>query len=254
MKRTLLTLAVSLGIAFSLGAEVTLIGRRGCSGGVENSVEAYREAVNRGFKMIEGHVRLTADSVFVTSHDGKTNRLGGALAVEKSSLADLKAETYTQTREDSVSYTGGRIATVAEFLEICRDGGATAVLHLKNIPKADDPSRLPELMALIDSVSSRPNVLVLTGSPVYARFLHDRYPDQPLMLQVEKNWRELHPLAVELGAPVELEASLLTPEMLELYRSTSTPICVWTVNDPSQAATLEAQGIRYIVTDTLRPL
>ncbi len=118
----------------SAAADPVLIGRRGCAGGVENSVEAYREAVKRGYTMIEGHVRVTADSVFVTSHDGKTARLGGALKVEESPYAALKAERYTQTREDSVTYTGS-ICTVADFLCICRDGGATAVLHLKAFPK-----------------------------------------------------------------------------------------------------------------------
>ncbi|MDE6557292.1 MAG: hypothetical protein K2K55_10075 [Duncaniella sp.] len=252
MKRYILTLSGLL-LALTLSAQATLIGRRGCSGGVENSVEAYRAAIDRGFKMIEGHVRLTADSVFVTSHDGKTARLGGALTVEKSSLSDLKKETYAQTREDSVRYTGAHIATVAEFLDICRVGGVTAVLHLKNIPKADDTSRLPELVSLIDSVSSRPDVMILTSSPEYARFIRKNYPDLPLMLQVEKKWAELHPLAVELGVPVDLEVSLVTPEMLALYGSTGTPVCVWTVNDPAQAALLEKMGIAYIITDTLVP-
>ena len=117
MKKFRLPLLVTL-LAASLAAtaaEPVLIGRRGCAGGVENSAEAYREAVKRGFKMIEGHVRVTADSVFVTSHDGKTARLGGNLKVEGSNYADLKAERYTQTREDSVTYTG-TICTVEDFL------------------------------------------------------------------------------------------------------------------------------------------
>lgn len=255
MRRNLFVLvlvAVSALVSAAQSGPV-LIGRRGCAGGVENSVEAYREAVARGFKMIEGHVRVTADSVFVTSHDGKTQRLGGRMSVEKSRLDSLRSEVYTQTREDSVTYTGGRIATVEEFLTICRDGGVTAVLHLKNIPKADDVSRLPELVELIDRVSGREKVLVLTASEPYARFLHERYPDLPLMLQVEKKWRELHDVAVELGVPVDLEVTLATPEMLELYASTGTPVCVWTVNDATQAASLSSQGVAYIITDTLRP-
>lgn len=250
-----ITLAVAILAATTTAvADVTLIGRRGCAGGVENSVEAYREAVARGFKMIEGHVRITADSVFVTSHDGKTNRLGGNLSVEKSPLAALKAESYTQAREDSVTYSGSTIATVAEFLEICKEGGATAVLHLKNLPKADDTSNLAPLVNLIDSISSRDSVLILSSSPLYINYLHDNYPDLPLMLQVDKKWEELFPLAKELNLPIDISAEFATAEMFALYTAAGLPIAVWTVNDPDQAASLDSLGASYLITDTLLPI
>lgn len=244
-----MTAAILAGASVIMAAEPVLIGRRGCAGGVENSVEAYREAVKRGFKMIEGHVRTTADSVLVTSHDGKTARLGGSLKVEESNYDDLKAEKYTQTREDSVTYTGG-ISTVAEFLEICRDGGATAVLHLKKFPKDVTFSSLDRLAALIDEVSAPENVLVLTSEPSYVEYLMSKYPALPIMFQTEKKWAESFEWCKERGLNIDLEKTLLTPECEKMYHDAGLKIAVWTVNDPEEAKTLK---VDYIITDTLLP-
>lgn len=233
----------------SAAADPVLIGRRGCAGGVENSVEAYREAVKRGYTMIEGHVRVTADSVFVTSHDGKTARLGGALKVEESPYADLKAERYTQTREDSVTYTGS-ICTVSDFLGICRDGGATAVLHLKAFPKGTHEGHLDALADLISKVTSPDSVLVLTSSPEYIDYLRARHPELPLMFQAEKTWPERIEWCRERGLGIDLEKKLLTPECVKAYHDAGLKIAVWTVNDPEEARSLP---VDYIITDTLLP-
>ncbi len=230
-------------------AEPVLIGRRGCAGGVENSAEAYREAVKRGFKMIEGHVRVTADSVFVTSHDGKTARLGGNLKVEGSNYADLKAERYTQTREDSVTYTG-TICTVEDFLGICRDGGATAVLHLKAFPKGTHEGHLDALAALIARVTDPAKVLMLTSSPDYIEYLRANHPELPLMFQAEKTWPERIEWCKERGLDIDLEKKLLTPECVKAYHDAGLKIAVWTVNDPAEA---ESLPVDYIITDLLVP-
>ena len=93
--------------------------------------------------MMEAHVRATADSVFVTSHDGKTDRLGGKMKIANSTIAELRTERYTQTR-DSATYEGSGICTVGEFLDICKENGVAPLLHLKTfsrIRKIADISR-----------------------------------------------------------------------------------------------------------------
>lgn len=237
------TFAVALHISAS-GPE--LIGRRGCTGGVENSVEAYREALNRGFKFIEGHVRVTADSVFVTSHDGKTARLGGNLKVEQSTIGQLRAEKYTQTREDSTTHTGG-IATVEEFLDICHNGGATAVLHLKKFAKGTAPRQLDRLCALIDSVSSPNEIIILTSEPEYIEYLQASRPDMPLMFQADSKWEELLQWCLERKLNVSIKLDLITPECIEAFHDAGLKVAAWTVNSPTELP------IDFAITDILRP-
>ena len=247
MKLRNLILSVCAGCALVAAAQTpALIGRRGCAGGVENSVEAYREAVRRGFRYVEGHVRVTADSVFVTSHDGKTARLGGALKVEESAYRDLASEQYTQTREDSVTYSG-RIARVDEFLDICREGGAVAVLHLKTFRKGTAPGHLDALCRLVDSVSSPEGVIILTSEPEYIEYLQANHPEMPLMYQADAKWQERFDWARERGLDVSIRYDLITPECLEAYHGAGLKVAAWVVN------TEPDKDINFAITDLLVP-
>ena len=232
--------------ATALASQPTLIGRRGCSGGVENSVEAYRAAIDRGFTFVEGHVRVTADSVFVTSHDGKIARLGGNLKVEQSTLAQLREESYTQTREDSTTHSGG-IATVAEFLDICGKGGATAVLHLKTFAKGTAPRQLDRLCALIDSLSSPSRVIILTSEPSYIEHLQATRPDMPLMFQADAKWQERLQWCTDRRLNVSIKLELITPECLDAYHNAGLKVAAWTDNTPTTLP------IDYAITDILLP-
>lgn len=175
--------------------------------------------------------------------------LGGNLKVEGSNYADLKAERYTQTREDSVTYTG-TICTVEDFLGICRDGGATAVLHLKAFPKGTHEGHLDALAALIARVTDPAKVLMLTSSPDYIEYLRANHPELPLMFQAEKTWPERIEWCKERGLDIDLEKKLLTPECVKAYHDAGLKIAVWTVNDPAEA---ESLPVDYIITDLLVP-
>ena len=233
----------------AMADNLTLIGRRGCAGGVENSAEAYREAVKRGYTMIEGHVRVTADSVFVTSHDGKTARLGGNLKVEQSTLPQLKTEVYTQTREDSVTYTGATVCTVGEFLDICREGGAVAVLHLKTFPKGTHEGHLSDLVAFVKSKIDPAKTIILTSEPAYIEYLQANHPEMPLMFQADGKWAERLDWCRERGLNVSVKKDFATPEMTKAYHDAGLKIAAWTVNDPAELTTLD---IDYAITDLLR--
>ncbi len=110
-KLSLSLIAATLLSSAATASEPLLIGRRGCGYAIENTAEAYREGARRGFPMMEAHVRLSADSVFITSHDGKTDRLGGRMKVASMPLDSLRSERYLQER-DHGTYEGGTICTM----------------------------------------------------------------------------------------------------------------------------------------------
>lgn len=245
--------AMMLGATDMWGAEPALIGRRGCAYGVENTAEAYREAVKRGHKYIEGHVRVTADSVFVTTHDGKTDRLGGKLKIDTSRLADLKGETYTQTREDGKTYSGSTVCTVEEFLDICRKGGAVAVLHLKNLSKGSDPRRLPELIALIERKGMMRQSVLLTAIPEYVDFLMEKAPQASLIFQADEKCEKMVDWCAERRIPVDIKKECVTPEIVRAYHDKGLKVTVWTVNTPEEYRQYADMGVDFVITDLLTP-
>ncbi|MDE6416671.1 MAG: hypothetical protein K2K68_06575, partial [Duncaniella sp.] len=92
MKKSLILICTLIYTIALNAASPQLIGRRGSAYGVENSKEAFRNGARMGFDMMECHVRLTADSVYVAAHDGKTARLGGNMKIETSTLPELLTE------------------------------------------------------------------------------------------------------------------------------------------------------------------
>src|SRR5690554_4238858 len=110
-------------------AQPILCGHRGSLWGVENTEEAFIAGANKGYTYLETDVKVSGDGVFILSHDDTTNRLGGNLTVATSTLAQLKAETYTQTRS-GITYTG-KICTLEEYLQICKDHNVKPLIELK---------------------------------------------------------------------------------------------------------------------------
>lgn len=89
----------------------------------ENTITAYRAAVEQGYDIIEMDIKFTSDDVCVMLHDRTLNRTarlhGQSLGDDPVSIEDL---TYAQTQELDVGawkgeeFTGERIPTLAEAL------------------------------------------------------------------------------------------------------------------------------------------
>ena len=105
------------------------MGHRGSYWGVENTAEAFINGAKKGYHYLECDVKVTGDGVHVLTHDDSSSRLGGSLTIASSTLAQLKAETYTQTR-GGVTYTG-QICTLSEYLAICKEYNVKPVIELK---------------------------------------------------------------------------------------------------------------------------
>ncbi|MDE5828355.1 MAG: glycerophosphodiester phosphodiesterase [Duncaniella sp.] len=253
MKKFLIIAAAAIAGTISASAATPqLIGRRGSAYGVENSKEAFRNGARMGFDMMECHVRLTADSVYVAAHDGKTARLGGDMKIESSTLPQLLTETYTQTI-DGNTYSG-RLLTVADYLEFCRDNGKTPLLHLKTMAKKDtDLSPLPGLVELIDSLNLRDECVILTASKSYADYFLNSAPGLKVVFQADGKWRELAPWIIERNLDVDIKQDFIDQECIDTFHGAGLKIMTWTVNTIDDYLRLANLGVDQMITDYLSP-
>ncbi len=253
--KKIFTLAL-LSLASSLllqAADPVLIGRRGCGYAIENTAEAYHEGARRGYKIMEAHVRATADSVFVTSHDGKTDRLGGHMKVANSTLDSLRAERYTQVR-DSGRYEGSTICTVEEFLDICAANSVKPLLHLKTLSKnTKDCGFLSHLVDLVDSKGLADSCIILTSEPDYIDYLMKNHPRVKLQYQADTKWQEMFDWAKARKLDVQIRADLVDAECVKRYHDVGAKVNIWTVNTPEDYQRYKDYGVDYIVTDYLLP-
>lgn len=244
---------IALATLDAAAARPESVGRRGGAGGVENTAQAFRTGAQAGYDYLECHVRLTADSVFVACHDGKTNRLGGRMKVDRMPLDSLRTEVYTQTRENGVTYTDGCICTVAEFLDICRDTGVRPMLHLKKIAGINDTdcSMLPALVDLVGSRGLLDSCVILSSMKGPVEFLQQHYPALKLCFQADDKWAETFDWTVARGLDVDIKKECLTPEVIARYHDKGLKVTTWTVNDPDEHRSLTEAGVDRFISDTL---
>lgn len=102
----------------------------------ENSLEAVRMAARFGYKAIELDPRMTLDSVIVVMHDKSINRtmvcadgcteITEKVFVNEHTFDDLRSNYVLRS---SLLQNRGRIPTLRELLETCRDCGVMPLMH-----------------------------------------------------------------------------------------------------------------------------
>ncbi len=134
----LILIVLSAGYCDTRSSKMKIIAHRGNSSVYpENTLEAYRSAIELGADMIETDIWLTKDGVPVMLHDGNLNRTGK----HDRHVADM---TFEEVRRIKVNYTdkfGDKytsclVPSVEEVLVLCRDTGAHVCLELKTIAAA----------------------------------------------------------------------------------------------------------------------
>jgi glycerophosphoryl diester phosphodiesterase len=108
-----------------------IIAHRGHSIAVpENTLEAYRTAIELGVEMIECDVNRTKDGELVMIHDWTLDRTtSGSGRVEDLTLAELQA-LDAGSRFDP-TFAGVRVPTTAETLDLAREAGVWMCFEVK---------------------------------------------------------------------------------------------------------------------------
>lgn len=245
--------AALLGIMLSAYAWKPLfVGHRGSYTGVMNTAEAFRNGILKyGYTGLECDVRTTRDGYYVISHDESTEKVGGSLVVANSTLAELLAETYRQTRSGQ-TYTG-HLCTVDTFLQICVDHNAFPVLELKWSTgiNNNDMSRFAGLYALIEKYGLTDRAIIFTSMKKSLEYVRTHYPQlqcQYLCYTLDeaklawcKQWG-IHP-SVQSGG-----MDLL---WVKRCRDAGLQVAVWTINSEEAYRKHGAMGCSMMTCDYL---
>jgi glycerophosphoryl diester phosphodiesterase len=220
-----------------------VLAHRGANGvEPENTLAAFRRALELGADGVELDVHRTADGGLVVHHDAAAPGVG--------LLADLTT--------DAVRASAPQIPTLAEALDVC--AGRIVNVEVKNLPgDADfDPADRAAglLVELLAARGHNDGVLVssfnlATVDRVHA--LDDRIPTALLtarttdlagLLHVahDHGHRALNPRAHSLGGR-------RAARLAERARALELALYVWTVNEPSQMRRLADAGVDGLITD-----
>ncbi len=180
---------------------VYVVAHRGAHEGIpENTLAAYRKAIELGCDFVEVDVRLTKDGALVSLHnatvDAYTQDAKGA--VRDFTLAELKALDIGS--RIGPEWRDERVPTMEEVFALCK-GKIGVYLDVK------EPAAIPQLLALVRKHGMERNALWYTGVPQQRQVQEEcaeclAMPDPG----PEKN---LEPMLGKLAVPPRIIASVM---------------------------------------------
>ena len=255
MMRRLFTFLLVLAITADAWAWKPLfVGHRGCNIGVENTAEAFRNGVDvYGYDGLECDVRVTKDGFYVISHDETTNRVGGNLTVANATLAELRAEEYTQTRS-GVTYTG-HICTVAEYLAICVEKGVFPVIELKWTTgiNSNDMSNFDGLAHLVIDQGLTDKVIFLTSMKNSQEYIAEHYPQFTRQWLCNANWEGNEEWCQQYGLNPSISIGNFDANTVKTFHRLGLHVAMWTVDSKANYLKYGNMGVHMMTCNSLKP-
>ena len=255
MKKSILTLIALLSANIAaINAAPKLIGHRGSYWGVENSAEAFIAGAEKGYSYLETDIKVAGDGTFVLTHDDETSRLGGNLTITTATIEQLKAETYTQTR-GGITYEG-KICTLEEYLQICKDYGVIPFIELKWATgiNNNDCSNLKRMVDTVIEYGFENDAIINTSMKPCLEFIRENYPDFRLMFLCNTNWESNFDWCVEHNIGAYIQTGCFDRNTVTKFHEKNLKVGVWTVNTAANYSTYGNYGCDFIAVDYLDPV
>jgi glycerophosphoryl diester phosphodiesterase len=230
---------------------VRVIAHRGFSGAApENTLIAFKKALELGVDMIELDVRLCEGGEVVVIHDDTANRTtNGKGKVAEYTLKELK-------RLDAGSFFGPqffgeRIPTLKEVLQLTQ-GGVPLNIELKK----GDESRYT-IIDLADRAFEEVEKMGLLNQVVFASFefsaikrIRERNPHIPVALNFGKEWNFPGEMTGAESIPIlSCRARVLNPYNIARAHKQGIEVFAWTLNKEEEMEEFLRLGVDGIITD-----
>lgn len=200
----------------------------------ENTLRAFRRAIDMDVDMVEADVRLSKDGVPVVIHDEKLDRTTGVHGY-------VRDYTIDELRKLDAGL-GEKIPLLSEVLELVR-GRVGFILEVKEVEASIPSLNLVEEMDMIDQVLFASfhldalETIVDTGGRVYLCLIYSK----PGRYLIEA--RDIGCIAV---AP---HYRLLSEEIVDLAHRLGLKVNVWTIDDVETASRVVGMGVDAITTN-----
>lgn len=228
-----------------LAARTKVVAHRGYSAiAPENTLAAFRAAIDDGADAIEFDVRLTRDGHPVIMHDATVDRTtNGRGAVAALTLAEVRE--LTANRRFAPRFADERVPTLDEVLALAR-GRAMALAELK----APDRARLPGLLAAaLRRHDMARSTLVISFHAASLRAFRKLAPDVPVgRLALPYHPPARRALEVRADAALGFFGALDRRAVGRAHRA-GLEAYAWTVNDPAALARVASLGVDGIISD-----
>ena len=228
-----------------------VVAHRGASGHApENTMAAFRRAVEMGARFIETDLHLTRDARVVAIHDPTLDRTtNGQGLVDSMSLKEVRTldagAWFASASGDP--FAGERVPTLSEILQFAKEKDVIFYLEIKS-----DATWGVEhaVVAALRDTGEAARVVILSFDP--ATLLSVNRLDQTMMTgylcEIPSN--DLVERSVRAGArQLAPRGDLVTPDLVKKAHQAGLQVVTWTINEPDQMRRLIAAGVDGIMSD-----
>jgi glycerophosphoryl diester phosphodiesterase len=229
----------------------------------ENTLPAFRYAIEQGVDVLELDVAVTKDNVPVVSHDPLINATicsgpKTGIPIHTLSLAELREYDCGAKQNPAfatqVPVPGTRVPTLDEVFELSK--GTTVQFNVETKIFADKPELTPDPEAFTKLILERikkhgieKRVILQSFDPRTLRVMKKLDPSirRAALFEVEREWPEV---AREFEAThMSPLYSLVTKERVSWAHGAGLEVVPWTVNKPEDWAKLADDGVDAIISD-----
>ena len=226
-----------------------MIAHRGVSGlETENTCAAFTAAGNRSYFGIETDVHHTSDGNYVVFHDDTTARVAGVdYRIEETDYETLRSLSLLpkQGREKRSDL---RIASLREYIDICRAYDKTAVLELKNhFPR----EMVFEIVEIIKGMGYLDRVIFISFDFENLVFIRERCPGHPVQFLTNSCDDALIEKLKAYQMDLDIDYRGLDEETARKCINAGITLNCWTVDTVADAQRMAAYGVSYITSNIL---
>jgi glycerophosphoryl diester phosphodiesterase len=242
-----------------------IIGHRGASAlAPENTLAAFKRAIQDGADGIEFDVRLSQDEVPVVIHDATLARTGltdgvvAQLSAEVLGKTDVGSWFSRRPNVDAVDFSSEKLPSLQQVFELLADSDALLYVEMKS--EAKDGKRLAAKVAgaikkhaiaeraIVSSFDlSLVQAVKLVDSTIRTAALFEPRVSRPATLVRRIKLVEL---AKACGADeICLHHTLASRRLIEQAKESDLEVVVWTVDNPDWIERARSQGVKALITN-----
>ena len=221
---------------------VGMIGHRGCSGIYPDNTEiAFMKAAEKGATGAETDVRITADGVYVLSHNADVDfKDGTSLSVSEHTYEELTAKPLKSSTAKYEVY----LCTFEKYLEIMARNNMVCFIELKG---EFTDEQIKNLFAIAEELYDLSKCILQSFEFDNLIKAREIVPDLPLMLTYggEGDYKK----CFDYNISIDADYKVMTEEMVKEFHDNNLLVAVYTANDPFSLCYCKSLGVDYIESD-----
>jgi glycerophosphoryl diester phosphodiesterase len=227
------------------------IAHRGASGHApENTMAAFRRAVELGASFIETDLQITRDARVIAMHDftldRTTNGRGQVHLLTLEEIRTLDAGAWFGD-QGGMAFPGEHVPTLKEILDFAKERDVIFYLEIKSGPAWGIEHAV--VAALRDQNASA-RVVILSFDPTTLDSVHRLDSTMMTGFLCEHPSNDLVERTVRAGArQLVARGDLVTSAVVDKAHHAGLQVVAWTINEADQMRRLIASGVDGIITD-----